>query len=1147
MFRRLFLAGSLAFVPGILSAQESPNLMIVLDGSGSMWGQVDGEAKITLARRALSQVLEEATPDMEIGLIAYGHRQRGQCSDIEVMVPMGPAMQTVPQIIAAANAMTPRGMTPISDAVTQAAEAMAYTEQAATVVLLTDGIETCDGDPCALGRALAMTGIDFRAHVVGFDMSDADQRTVACLADETGGMFIAANDAGSLTEALARTLAPVAPPDPPAPAPAGDGVLTLTGYLSPGVAAADGRYQSATQGTERFPIDISIIPIVDGAPDTATRPLTVRNAGSLTLPPGDYLVRATAFRSIRRESLVRVTPGGEATVEINMGLRPVFIDFAGAANENIVHLGYDPDGPRAGGWWRSGYFRDPSATGDMPVHLPPGEWLLSVGRSTSPTGRENAIIRLSLPDGPGDTITVQVPAGARPSEADLAAFAARPINPCLNIAQGNRDTFCLIEEVTQQDIALFQSIDRTQSPSPAPAQSPAGADPALIPAGLATFLPASRWDYAWPDGNLAASLVFAEPVTGGDFGYVVPGFVWLAPGWCGPGCAADILPLGGPDPDSVQDPPERLSKGGVFPALDLSAQGIIVLEGDARDWPNLGLIIHVLDQPYDEGVQLGPDNNRVLQSFGPFAGGEVKPATLDSWPQAAAVTTPEEQTPFVADLPAIGAIDTLPTDGIFVAMPDMSSEPLDLAFARLHDGSGDSWMGENCATMPIVVHPDGMIAERERDPATPTDAPAYRTIRFQLCEQAGPLMSCAVFLRPPGSGSPTPDFDYRAELIGGPNGSFALRDLETGRAMLYRECRGPAGFIDPMTRTADGGLLIDAIFAREDQPRSDAPARPTAPSAAETPLMIPPGLWHTQGPWSDPMPAPGTPAYVERCFDGISATFPDGRTIGFEPVETSNGPDYIALWSEICVPSGDPVWPLNCLSEDANLSDDVQLEPGTMFMRVETASRDRVTLTIRDEIVGETVDYVLHACLRDDGAGVDLRADPRGQALLRVLADVQPGFDLGLLSPGPEATPASTLATTDPRPALSGLWFPLEDWPNLGAVPASDKMAACFDMPGRFHDDGLFVAFRTRDGIPLPDSHMRCDEALRCDFATGAPSDGQPVVGRAELSLITKGELRACIDGHCLTLGRCPALDWSARERASGLAAAWEAAVSARE
>lgn len=212
----LVLAG--LFLTSPAKAQEQPNLVIVMDASGSMWGQVGGRTKIELARESLSQVLSEATSDMQIGMVAYGHRVRGQCSDIEQLVPIGPADSTVPAILDAAGRITPRGMTPLTDAVMDAAQRLRFSEQAATVVLLTDGVETCEGDPCALGRMLEEQGIDFTAHVVGFDMTDAEQRTVSCLAEETGGLFLAANDADDLALALRQTI--IAQPDPaPEPEP----------------------------------------------------------------------------------------------------------------------------------------------------------------------------------------------------------------------------------------------------------------------------------------------------------------------------------------------------------------------------------------------------------------------------------------------------------------------------------------------------------------------------------------------------------------------------------------------------------------------------------------------------------------------------------------------------------------------------------------------------------------------------------------------------------------------------------------------------------------------------------------------------------------------------------------------------------------
>ena len=83
------------------------------------------------------------------------------------------------------------GKTPLSAAVKQAAEALRYTEDKATVVLITDGLETCNADPCALGKELEQSGVDFTAHVVGFGLTADEGRQVACLAENTGGKYVA--------------------------------------------------------------------------------------------------------------------------------------------------------------------------------------------------------------------------------------------------------------------------------------------------------------------------------------------------------------------------------------------------------------------------------------------------------------------------------------------------------------------------------------------------------------------------------------------------------------------------------------------------------------------------------------------------------------------------------------------------------------------------------------------------------------------------------------------------------------------------------------------------------------------------------------------------------------------------------------------
>ena len=208
-------AGALSAPP---VAASPPRTLIVMDGSGSMWGQIDGRTKLEIARETVAEVLGALPANQALGLIAYGHRRKGDCADIELIVP--PAPGTAAQVLAAVNGMQFLGKTPLSDAVRQAAIALRYEEEAATVVLVTDGLETCAADPCALAAELERSGVDFTAHVIGFGLTRDEGAQVSCLAENTGGRYLQAADGAGLAAALRAVVTEPQEPPPEALPPA---------------------------------------------------------------------------------------------------------------------------------------------------------------------------------------------------------------------------------------------------------------------------------------------------------------------------------------------------------------------------------------------------------------------------------------------------------------------------------------------------------------------------------------------------------------------------------------------------------------------------------------------------------------------------------------------------------------------------------------------------------------------------------------------------------------------------------------------------------------------------------------------------------------------------------------------------------------
>ncbi|MEO1573331.1 MAG: VWA domain-containing protein [Pseudomonadota bacterium] len=190
---------------------DPKDAILILDASGSMWGQIDGINKIVIAKDTVEELLLGLDPEQRLGFVAYGHRREGDCADIETLANVGASRD---DIIDALRNVTPKGKTPLSKSVEHAAIALDYTRKAATVILISDGLENCEVDPCAMARTLEDNGLDFTVHVVGFDVTEQERKGLACVAKETGGTFVAADSADELAGALRQVADAGAPSDP---------------------------------------------------------------------------------------------------------------------------------------------------------------------------------------------------------------------------------------------------------------------------------------------------------------------------------------------------------------------------------------------------------------------------------------------------------------------------------------------------------------------------------------------------------------------------------------------------------------------------------------------------------------------------------------------------------------------------------------------------------------------------------------------------------------------------------------------------------------------------------------------------------------------------------------------------------------------
>ena len=188
--------------------------MIVFDASGSMSGNtVQGlfsdVTRIDEVRKALSQVLPDAARFRKIGLITYGPGPYEQCN---VHLDFRPMQNATKPIMSVVNKLNPAGKTPLVAAEKRAAQVLDYRSEQGVIVLLTDGEETCGGAPCDLGQLLKATARKLTVHVIGYQLrafrwtGAQSFLDVKCLAEETGGHYITAENREDLVEAFKTTL-----------------------------------------------------------------------------------------------------------------------------------------------------------------------------------------------------------------------------------------------------------------------------------------------------------------------------------------------------------------------------------------------------------------------------------------------------------------------------------------------------------------------------------------------------------------------------------------------------------------------------------------------------------------------------------------------------------------------------------------------------------------------------------------------------------------------------------------------------------------------------------------------------------------------------------------------------------------------------
>ncbi|WBL44596.1 VWA domain-containing protein [Algoriphagus halophytocola] len=179
--------------------QSSP-ILLIYDASGSMWAQMEGKTRVEIAREVLSTSINKLPDSQQIGLIAYGHRQKGDCKDVEYLVPLANSDKT--KVINEIQKVNPLGMTPLAYSAAMAINELKKSGTKATIILVTDGIESCDGNICQVIQQAKDAGIDFKLHIIGFGLKEEETTELRCAAKSGEGQYFDALNSDGLLTAL---------------------------------------------------------------------------------------------------------------------------------------------------------------------------------------------------------------------------------------------------------------------------------------------------------------------------------------------------------------------------------------------------------------------------------------------------------------------------------------------------------------------------------------------------------------------------------------------------------------------------------------------------------------------------------------------------------------------------------------------------------------------------------------------------------------------------------------------------------------------------------------------------------------------------------------------------------------------------------
>jgi len=173
--KNFILIASILFASFSYGQEELTRILFILDASNSMNARWGDQTRIEAAKELLAKTVDELhdVPNLEIALRVYGHQSPitatfQDCNDTKLEVPFG--RNNFHQIKTRIKSIYAKGTTPIARSLEAAAGDFPDNLSRNIIILITDGLEACDNDPCVIAKKLHDKGVKVTPFVIGLGM-----------------------------------------------------------------------------------------------------------------------------------------------------------------------------------------------------------------------------------------------------------------------------------------------------------------------------------------------------------------------------------------------------------------------------------------------------------------------------------------------------------------------------------------------------------------------------------------------------------------------------------------------------------------------------------------------------------------------------------------------------------------------------------------------------------------------------------------------------------------------------------------------------------------------------------------------------------------------------------------------------------------